>query len=225
MEKGRITEFPGKAAVLNSFWLKCIAILAMAADHTGRILFPEEEIFIRVGRIAFPIFAFLLTEGFFHTRDVRRYLVRLGIFAIVSEIPFDLAFHQTMWYPQSQNVFFTLFISVFLMMALERSREWPERFLEIFIAMWFAEAAGADYGFRGVLLVLIFYICRAKPWAGLCLGALWNFLWAVPVQRFGALAVIPIAMYNGKKGRSMKYFFYVFYPAHLLLLYVIHGMA
>lgn len=221
MSVTKIGELLRRASVFDAFSLKCLAILCMAADHAGRILFPEELNLVRIGRLAFPIFAFLLTEGFFHTRDIYRYLARLGIFAILSEIPFDLAFHQSIWYPRSQNVFFTLFISVALMAALERCREWPERILEIFIAMWFAEALGSDYGFRGVLLVLIFYIGRARPWAGLTLGGLWNFLWQSPVQRFGVLYVIPVGLYNGKKGRSMKYFFYVFYPAHLLLLWAI----
>ena len=228
MERTKIKELLRallqRASVFDSFSLKCVAILCMAADHTGRILFPGEENLIRIGRLAFPIFAFLLAEGFFHTRDRYRYLARLGIFALLSEIPFDLAFFQTVWYPQRQNVFFTLFISVALMAVLERSREWPERILEIFIAMWFAEALGADYGFRGVLLVLIFYIGRARPWAGLALAGAWNFLWQSAVQRFGALAVIPIGLYNGKKGRSLKYFFYVFYPAHLLLLCMLRDL-
>lgn len=204
---------------MDSFWLKWIAILCMAADHTGRVLFPGEEAFICVGRLAFPIFAFLLTEGFFHTADLYRYLARLGVFALLSEIPYDLALSGTWWNPQRQNVFFTLFISLLLLLALERSSGWPERMLEVFLAMWFAEALGADYGFRGVLLVLFFYTGRSRPPAGLLLGALWNFLWPVPVQRFGALAMFPLALYSGKRGRSMKYFFYVFYPAHLLVLY------
>lgn len=214
-----------RAAVLNGFQLKWIAVICMAADHTGRILFPEQEFLIRIGRIAFPVFAFLLTEGFFHTSDVRRYLLRLGLFAVISEIPFDLAFHRTFWYPQGQNVFFTLLISMLLLCFLERSREWTERILMIFIAMWLAEAMSTDYGFRGVLLVLIFYICRQRRLAGLVAGGLWNFLWHAPVQYFGAAAMFLLGVYNGEKGRSMKYFFYVFYPAHLLLLYMIQRLA
>ena len=125
---------------------------------------------------------------------------------------------------EAAECFFTLFISVALMAVLERSREWPERILEIFIAMWAAEALGTDYGFRGVLLVLVFYVGRMRPFAGLALAGLWNFLWQSSVQRFGALAVIPIGLYNGKKGRSLKYFFYVFYPAHLLLLCMLRDL-
>ena len=201
MEGTKAGELLRRASVFDSFSLKSIAILCMAVDHTGRILFPGEESWTCVGRLAFPIFAFLLTEGFFHTRDIYRYLVRLGIFAILSEIPFDLAFFQTCWYPQRQTVFFTLFISVALMAVLE-----------------------TDYGFRGVLLVLVFYVGRMRPFAGLALAGLWNFLWQSSVQRFGALAVIPIGLYNGKKGRSLKYFFYVFYPAHLLLLCMLRDL-
>ena len=204
---------------LTSFQLKWIAIFSMAVDHTGALLFPEALWMRGIGRLAFPIFAFLLAEGYYHTHDVKRYLLRLWLFALISEIPYDLALSGTWWNPQRQNVFFTLFISLLLLLALERSSGWPERMLEVFLAMWFAEALGADYGFRGVLLVLFFYIGRSRPPAGLLLGALWNFLWPVPVQRFGALAMFPLALYSGKRGRSMKYFFYVFYPAHLLVLY------
>ena len=80
---------------LNSFQLKCIAVITMIIDHTGAVLFPGELMFRYIGRISFPIFCFLLTEGFFHTKDVRKYMLRLGIFAVVSEIPYDLAFRGT----------------------------------------------------------------------------------------------------------------------------------
>ena len=129
---------------LTSFQLKWIAIFSMAVDHTGALLFPEAMWMRGIGRLAFPIFAFLLTEGFFHTADLYRYLARLGVFALLSEIPYDLALSGTWWNPQRQNVFFTLFISLLLLLALERSSGWPERMLEVFLAMWFAEALGAD---------------------------------------------------------------------------------
>ena len=109
--------------------------------------------------------------------------------------------------PSGRMCFFTLFISLLLLLALERSSGWPERMLEVFLAMWFAEALGADYGFRGVLLVLFFYTGRSRPPAGLLLGALWNFLWPVPVQRFGALAMFPLALYSGKRGQEHEIFF------------------
>lgn len=100
---------------LNSFQLKCIAVITMIIDHTGAVLFPDNMTLRYIGRIAFPIFCFLLVEGFFHTRDVRKYMLRLGMFAVISEIPYDLAFRDTVIEFEHQNVFFTLFIGVVMM--------------------------------------------------------------------------------------------------------------
>lgn len=209
---------------LDSFCLKCIALLGMAVDHTGRILFPELEVLVVIGRISFPIFAFLLTEGFAHTRDVRKYLRRLGIFAVLSEIFFDLAFFGTLWYPQRQNVFFTMFLGVLLLHVLERESSRASRVLEILLVMWAAELLRADYGFRGILLICLFWMFREQRAMLLAAGVLWNFLWGSAVQAFGALAAVPLGLYSGKKGRDMKYFFYIFYPAHLFVLYIIERL-
>ena len=100
---------------LDSFQLKCIAILTMFIDHMGAVFFPGELMFRYIGRIAFPIFAFLLVEGYFHTRDVRRYMLRLGLFAVISEIPYYLAFRETILEFEHQNMFYTLFIGVDIM--------------------------------------------------------------------------------------------------------------
>ena len=98
---------------INSFQLKWIAVITMIIDHTGAVLFPDDMVFRYIGRIAFPIFCFLLVEGFFHTRDVRKYMLRLGLFALISEIPYDLAFRDTVLEFEHQNVFFALLLGVF----------------------------------------------------------------------------------------------------------------
>ena len=116
---------------LNSFQLKCIAVITMIIDHTGAVLFPGELVFRYIGRISFPIFCFLLVEGFFHTRDMRKYMLRLGVFAVLSEIPYDLAFRGTMLEFSHQNVFFSLLIGVMMMYALEKSSEWPIKMTEL----------------------------------------------------------------------------------------------
>lgn len=206
---------------MNSFQLKWIAIISMAIDHTGAVLFPENAALRCIGRIAFPVFCFLLVEGFIHTRDVRRYMGRLALFAFLSEIPFDLAFYGVPFQFRHQNVFFTLLGGVALMYFLEKYRAWYIRGAFILFFVWIAGAILSDYGGSGILLILIYYMFREHRKTKLILGAGWNFLFFQGIQWFGAGASLPIACYNGKKGSGMKYFFYVFYPAHLLLLYAI----
>lgn len=204
---------------LDSFQLKCIAIVSMALDHTGAVLYPS-QIWLRcLGRIAFPIFCFLIVEGFFHTHDVRRYMGRLGVFALISEIPYDLAFRGVPLEYAHQNVFFTLLIGIGMMVLLERNREWPVKAVILLLAMWLAVLTRSDYNFRGVLLIFVFYIFHESRWLAVTAGGLWNFLYQGVIQKYGVLSVLPLALYNGERGRKMKYFFYIFYPAHLLLLY------
>lgn len=191
----------------------------MALDHTGAVLYPS-QIWLRcLGRIAFPIFCFLIVEGFFHTRDVRRYMGRLGVFALISEIPYDLAFRGVPLEYAHQNVFFTLLIGIGMMVLLERNREWPVKAVILLLAMWLAVLIRSDYNFRGVLLIFVFYIFHESRWLAVTAGGLWNFLYQGVIQKYGVLSVLPLALYNGERGRKMKYFFYIFYPVHLLLLY------
>lgn len=191
----------------------------MALDHTGAVLYPS-QIWLRcLGRIAFPIFCFLIVEGFFHTHDVRRYMGRLGVFALISEIPYDLAFRGVPLEYAHQNVFFTLLIGIGMVVLLERNREWPVKAVILLLAMWLAVLIRSDYNFRGVLLIFVFYIFHESRWLAVTAGGFWNFLYQGVIQKYGVLSVLPLALYNGERGRKMKYFFYIFYPAHLLLLY------
>ena len=208
---------------LNSFQLKCIAVLTMIIDHTGAVLFPGDLVFRYIGRISFPIFCFLLVEGFSHTRDMRKYMLRLGVFAVISEIPYDLAFRDTVLEFGHQNVFFSLFIGVVMMYALEKNAEWPIKVTEVLLAMWVAVFLRTDYGFKGILLISIYYFLRRYRWRTHAAGAVWNLLWN-QIQRYGVFATVFLVLYNGEKGSSMKYFFYLFYPLHLLVLYAIYHM-
>ena len=196
---------------LDSFQLKCIAIVSMALDHTGAVLYPS-QIWLRcLGRIAFPIFCFLIVEGFFHTHDVRRYMGRLGVFALISEIPYDLAFRGVPLEYAHQNVFFTLLIGIGMVVLLERNREWPVKAVILLLAMWLAVLIRSDYNFRGVLLIFVFYIFHESRWLAVTAGGFWNFLYQGVIQKYGVLSVLPLALYNGERGRKMKYFFYIFY--------------
>ncbi len=208
---------------LNSFQLKCIAMFAMVVDHIGAILFPQALLLRYIGRIAFPIFSFLLVEGYFHTRNIEKYILRLGIFACISEIPYDLAFRGNILDLEYQNVFFTLVLGVGMMYCLEKYREYGGKLICVLLTMWLANWLSVDYGYKGILLIAIYYFYREQKTEKMILGAGWNLLWG-KIQSFGALATLFLMKYDGKKGRNMKYFFYVFYPIHLLLLYGINGI-
>lgn len=179
-----------------------------------------------VGRIAFPIFCFLLVEGFEHTRDRKKYALRLGLFALLSEIPFDLAFSGCVLEFHYQNVFFTLFLGLLTMMAYrwtEEQTRWdafPRTLLlmiEVLVGMGAAELLSTDYGGRGVWCIMMLYLFRKKRVWQVVAGCLAFFWWELPA----VIAFLPIALYNGKRGWNVKYFFYFFYPVHLLLLYLI----
>ena len=111
-----------------------------------------------------------------------------------------------------------------MMYALEKSGEWPVKILVVILAMWAATFLYSDYRFKGILLIAIYYFFRKGKWEKLVLGAGWNFVWNWRIQGYGAISSIFIAMYNGEKGRSLKYFFYLFYPLHLLVLYGISSV-
>ena len=207
-----------------------------------------------VGRLAFPIYCFLLVEGYFHTRNVKKYLVRLGLFALISEIPFDRAFDQVWFKWDSQNVFFTLFLGLLavwlvdlLCKNLSERPGWqrPVRVLLALAAAFACMAAAdwmhTDYGWSGVTLILVMYLLRRWELPRLICSALallpvgqsipdfchTLFSGSFTVGFSGGIEMVGLPVfallhfYNGERGRQAKYFFYVFYPAHLALLALI----
>lgn len=206
---------------INSFILKWIAIIAMMIDHVGAVLYPQYLILRIIGRIAFPIFCFLLVEGAMHTSSIRRYEGRMLLFALLSELPFDLVFYEEVTL-EHQNVFFTLLIGLVMLDILERTKNSYFPFLAILGAIALAEILAVDYGAGGILLILCFY--ELYEWKFLRQAAFvaMNFLYfGIGVQAYAGLAAIPMLLYNGERGPRMKQFFYLFYPAHLLILYLI----
>lgn len=191
---------------------------SMFLDHTGAILFPNMWGLRIVGRLAFPIYCFLLTEGFIHTHDQKEYLKRLLLFALISEIPYNLAFGEGIIDFHRQNVFFTLALGLVMLMAFSRCVGGVEKTSLVIIVSMIAELFHIDYGCIGILLILCFYLAKKKPIVGNCLACCCNFLGGNWMQYYGSLAMIPVLMYNGEKGKSVKYFFYLFYPVHLLIL-------
>lgn len=215
---------------MSSFVLKLIAIITMFIDHFAVVFIPwSSDLYIPlrlIGRLAFPIFAFLLVEGFYHTRNIKKYLTRLGIFAVISEVIFDLAFYKTYFYKEHQNIYFTLFLgllTIYLMSMTERKFQNNLLLVNLInagitlVSCFIAQFLNFDYRFMGILLIIAFYLFRGKKFL---LALTMLVLSGDLIQAFYIFAMIPIAFYNGKKGRNIKYFFYVFYPAHLLVLYI-----
>lgn len=213
---------------MSRFQLKVLAIVTMLIDHIGAVLFPTVIPLRIIGRLSFPIFAYLISDGLVHTSNVKKYLGRLFLFALISEIPFDLAFHSTAFYPQSQSIFFTLFLGLaaigFLHSYLQRNA--PVTILLAAAMVLLAEVMHTDYGWFGVAAIIIFYCFRNyRAWgaAAFSLLVIVFSLIRSPLEIFAIASVVPILLYNGQKGKySWKYFFYAFYPVHLLILYLIH---
>ena len=222
---------------MTSSNLKILACITMLIDHIGAVFYPEVFLLRMIGRIAFPIFAFLLVEGFIHTHNVKKYLTRLGLFAFISEVPFDLAFHNQWLYLNSQNVFFTLFLGLTLLIVYEKIQSIPFYvFLAVFGACLFATLIQADYYFFGILMIYCFYKYRNNIVKKLVfLSIIQIFMVSIStefftvislfrvLQIFAIFSLLPIYLYNMKKGFQLKYLFYAFYPIHLFILFWIQS--
>ncbi len=206
---------------INTFTLKIIALVSMLIDHIGMVFFPNIILFRMLGRIAFPIFAYTLVEGFIHTHNVKKYMIRLGMFAVLSEVPFDLATTGKVVEVGHQNVFFTLFLSVAMLFLFEAVKDAKKQFLIVAMAVFCGRLLRLDYGSTGMLMVILFYYLRDRKWEKLFSVGLLILATAGFVQLFSILALIPIAMYNEERGPNMKVLFYAFYPLHLLVLYIV----
>jgi len=201
----------------------------MLVDHIGGAFFPEVGVFRWVGRLAFPIFCYCMTVGLLYTHDIRGYLARLALFAVVSQPFYLAAFHPHDWQVEwaNWNIFFTLFLSLLAMHGLKERRWW------LFILAFFAVSWwNFDYSGGGVLLMLIFYLFREKPGVGAALfvlfylPALWNgdpadprclALGGVTVDWSAfALLAAPLIFRPTRSGLKVpRWAFYLFYPAHL----------
>lgn len=205
---------------INTFTLKWIAIIAMLVDHIGAMLFPEQQVLRIIGRLAFPIFAYTLTEGFIHTGDVKKYFLRLGVFALLSEVPYDLAFGKGIVDWNMQNIFFTLFLGLLMLVLITRVTSIYMQVLIVIAMGILSELIHVDYGTIGILTIWLFYYLRDKKLPKYTAVSL-LMLTTQGIQMFAILALIPIGLHNGKRGPKMKYVFYLFYPLHLLALYLI----
>lgn len=234
-ERGKPDGSAGKYCIFSGSILKCIAMISMLIDHTAVVLLSRSTIVLfrsgenyltlytfmrKIGRLAFPIFAFLLVEGFLHTRDRRKYGISLLLFALISEIPWNLEHTGTLFY-EKQNVFFTLFLGYMGLCAFEyfqgQARKQAAAVFALYLVTLFIKS---DYGLTGFGFIIMLYALREQKLLRALLGCCFlSSTWT------GGLAFIPISLYNGKRGfvRSpiVKYAFYSFYPLHILALYLI----
>ncbi len=177
-----------------------------------------------IGRLAFPIYCFLLVEGFEKTHNRVRYAERLFLFALLSELPFDLAFYGKISDHTGQNVFFTLFLGFLMMWGMEKTEElagglwvkWAGMGACFLTAAFVAEKICCDYGANGIIAIALLFLFR-KNRAGQIIAGCAAFLYEITAP----LAFIFVAMYNGQRGMKLKYIFYAFYPIHLALLYIL----
>lgn len=219
--------------VLSGNALKIIAVISMTVDHMGAVLFPQALWMRCVGRLAFVLYAFLIGEGYVHTHSISRYLFRLGILAVISEIPFDLLFYRRLFYWHAQNVFFTLFLGLLCIYCMDllccrlEDRWKGLMFIPVAAACLAAAGLQCDYKYYGILMMVIFYVWRVhktEMFLGIALiqGAMNQ------IQLFGIAALIPISLYNGKRGmgkRCFQWLFYFYYPLHMIILYGIYMLC
>lgn len=221
-----------KYQILDGTTLKLIAMISMVFDHAGDMFFPDVMWPRMIGRLAMPIFSFFIAEGFSHTRDKKKYLCRLGIFALISEIPFDLAFEGKIGFSH-QNIMLSFFLAVVALMLYDwiqggtKSEENHASIGKTVLGVIAVAAIAAlslllraDYTIFAVIAVFLFYVLRQKhPLVRTGVGVAFLALTrTVGYYCTTGLSFIPLAMYNGKKGKGLKWLFYGFYPGHLLLL-------
>lgn len=223
-----------KLRTFSGAQLKYIAFLSMLADHVNKaLIYPflsGEGILQRIsdafdilGRIAFPLFAFFLVEGFFKTGNRKKYLASLLIFGIISEIPFDMALSGVFFEPNSNNIMFTLALMLITIWIIDILKEkmqnmskyiwYPVSFVIVGIMCIISMVTGLDYEYHAIMIGYLFYIFYNKRVFAIFLGYL-----AIFKEVWSLLGFSLILTYNGKRGKQNKLFNYCFYPVHLLIL-------
>lgn len=233
---------------LTSNMLRILAMAFMICDHLWAKVVPGNDWLTYIGRMTFPIFAFMISEGFIHTKNLKKYIFRLLGFALVSEIPFNLFYGGSWFFPYHQNVLFTLLFGLLAITLIDKAKKNRDKktiikTVLLLILLGAASFIGfVDYGFFGFLTVIMFYLFRDFPFAWLLQlisMVLMNVIlfegqqfpveifgktYEIAAQGFAVFSLIPIWLYGGRKGKSNKilqYGFYAFYPVHMLIIYLV----
>ncbi len=234
---------------ISSEQLKIFAIILMILDHLWGTIIPGNQWMTNIGRLAFPIFAFLTVEGFVHTTNLKKYMKRLFIFGLISEIPFNLIYSGSCFFPFHQNVLFTLLLGLLCINELDKfskNNDIKNRVKSIFkfiIFLLLGIIGFVDYGVIGICTIIVFYVFRNNKfaWLGQLISLIllyivffegqsiilniFGFEYYLPLQSIGILSLIPIWLYNGKrnnKNKILQYIFYTIYPLHMLIIYLIY---
>ncbi len=244
----KTSPIPQNLRFLTSNLLRILAVVLMTIDHLWASVVPGNQWMAYVGRLAFPIFAFMIAEGFVHTSNRKRYITRMLIFAVATEIPFNLFYIGSPIYPFHQNVLVTFVWALLGMSVIERfKRSMTLKNGLVSAGLFLLVGIGTfvsfpDYGFWGMMTAVMFYVARDFPFAFLFqIAAMYyiNFVGIrgemIPMSLFGfefefakqgiaIFSLIPIWLYSGKRGmksKVMQYGFYVYYPLHMLILWAI----
>ncbi len=239
---------------ISSAVLHILAMVFMLCDHMWATIIPGNQWLTCIGRLAFPIYAFLLVEGYFHTGNLRKYVLRLFFCAVVSEIPFNLMCSSRIINPVHQNVIWTLLMGLGWIHLNEMVRKKGKLWLPLLsgvVSVLLGYLLGiitfVDYNGVGVITVLVFYFFRKRNlWCFLGQVAVLYYLnvevlsglyYEIPMgevtfhivqQGLALFALIPIWLYNGSKGYHGKWFRYIcygFYPVHMLILYLLRSVV
>lgn len=210
---------------MSSFILKIIGIILMSIDHIGFIFFPQYKILRVIGRLAYPIFAFQIGVGFKHTRSKEKYILRMLLFTLISQIPFMLMLKNCDF---MINIGGTFLIALLALYWFENIDNKYLKYIFLFIIPLLALVVPVDYGLYGVLTVIFFYLFYDKKLElSLSYYILTVVHCAINMTFFSlpSLLALPIILlYNGKKGPNVKYLFYLFYPLHMLLLVWVYSL-
>ena len=238
---------------ISSAGLHLLAMFFMLLDHLWATVVPGNGWMTCLGRLAFPIFAFLIAEGYYHTKNPKKYMLRLLLCAVVSEIPFNLMYAGRIFYPIHQNVLWTFLMALGLIMWNDKLRGaalWRRcvRFgLSLLAGFLLGTLTMVDYYGFGVMMVLVFWFFHGSGWParlGQFLGLYWinvelmgglvyefealGRVWVLHQQGLALLALIPIWLYTGRKGFDrpwFRWFCYLFYPAHMLVLALLRNLT
>lgn len=234
---------------MTSFILKLIAMFTMLVDHIGDAWIKHISPMNLIGRIAFPIFAFQISEGYLHTKNLKKYFLRLFLFALLSQFPFML-FYSIYTDGFTLNIFFTLFVGLFSIFLYDKiihctliifKNEKINIFFKQILGFTIVASLGTlaqicqfDYGFFGIIIIFLFYLFRNQKLAMVlsftiaCIlkygipYILYGFnIWYIGLAVFTILPIFFICLYNKKQGKKVKYFLYLFYPVHLFILYLL----